>query len=96
MVLMSVIFQGCGKERDTKVVDFSKTVPVKRAVDNREEERSLRVAVGAIISPRESFLYYRRLLGYVGKKLGIKTRLIQRKTYGEINELIGRWVQGHR
>jgi len=90
IVLMPVLFQGCGRDSDTKVVDFSKTVPVKRAVENRETEKSLRVAVGAMISPRESFLYYRQLLGYVGKKLGMKIDLIQRKTYGEINELIGK------
>lgn len=90
IVVMTVFFQGCGRDRDTKVVDFSKTVPVKRAVENRETERSLRVAVGAMISPRESFLYYRQLLGYVGKELGMQADLIQRKTYGEINELIGK------
>jgi phosphonate transport system substrate-binding protein len=48
------------------------------------------VAVAAMISPKETFVYYRQLLDYIGGKLDREIEFIQRKTYGEINELIGR------
>jgi phosphonate transport system substrate-binding protein len=48
------------------------------------------VSVGAMISPKETFIYYRQLLDYIGKHLGLEAQLIQRKTYEEINELFGK------
>jgi phosphonate transport system substrate-binding protein len=85
-----VFAYGCGDDPDTVVVDFSKAVAVERPEDPSSEPPPLRVAVGAMISPKETFVYYRNLLDYIGKKLGREAQLIQRKTYGEINELFGK------
>jgi len=46
--------------------------------------------VAAMISPKETFVYYRELLAYLGVRLGRPVELIQRKTYGEIDELLGK------
>jgi len=81
---------GCGGDDDIVVVDFSKTVAVERPKDRSPRHLFLRVAVGAMISPKETFIYYRQLLDYIGGKLGREIQLIQRKTYGEINELLGK------
>ena len=81
---------GCGKDSDTVVVDFSKTVAVERPKSPAPESTQLTVAVAAIISPKETFIYYRQLLDYIGKKMGREIQFIQRKTYGEINELLGK------
>ena len=43
-----------------------------------------------MISPKETFVYYRQLLDYIGRHLGRDVHFIQRKTYGEINELLGK------
>ena len=40
--------------------------------------------------PKESLSAYQELLDYLGEKLGKKVVLRQRKTYGEINELLGK------
>ena len=87
--VMLVFAHGCGGDADVAVVDFSKTVAVERPGDQSPESPSLRVAVAAMISPKETFVYYRQILDYIGDKLGRKVQLIQRKTYGEINELFG-------
>jgi phosphonate transport system substrate-binding protein len=91
-LLPGVIFfaYGCGDDANTLVVDFSKAVAVERAQERSPEAPRIRVAVGAMISPKETFIYYRQLLDYIGKNLGLEAQLIQRKTYGEINELFGR------
>jgi phosphonate transport system substrate-binding protein len=47
----------------------------------------LRVAVAAMISPKETFIYYRELLDYIGAKSGHGVQLIQRRTYEEVNAL---------
>jgi phosphonate transport system substrate-binding protein len=53
-------------------------------------DQSLRVAVAAMVSPKETFIHYKELLDYIGEKLNHKVELVQRKTYSEINELLGR------
>lgn len=79
---------GCGGDGDTIVVDFSKTLGPERPGEQPSgEDRSLRVAVAAMFSPKETFVYHRQVLDYIGRNLGKDIKFIQRKTYGEINEL---------
>jgi len=87
-VLMDVY--GCSGDNDTVVVDFSKTVAVERPASPDSGSARLRVAVAAIISPKETFIFYRQLLDYIGARLGHEIEFVQRKTYGEINELLAR------
>jgi len=86
---MLVFAYGCGGDADTAVVDFSKTMAVERPGDRLPEYPFFRVAVAAMISPKETFVSYHYLLDYIGDRLGREVHLIQRKTYGEINELFG-------
>jgi phosphonate transport system substrate-binding protein len=79
---------GCGDRGDTKVVDFQKSAV--RPGNQPSKYRPLRIAVGAMISPRETFVHYRQILNYLGHHLGEEVQLVQRKTYGEINELLGK------
>ena len=83
-------FYGCGRDTDRIVVDFSKTVAVEQPGEKSPENPSFRVAVAAMISPKDTFVYYRQLLNYIGSSLNRDVQLIQRKTYGEINELLGK------
>jgi len=84
-----VLAYGCGGEGDIAVVDFSKTMAVERPGDRLPEDPFFRVAVAAMISPKEIFVSYRYVLDYIGGRLGREVHLIQRKTYGEINQLLG-------
>ena len=43
-----------------------------------------------MISPKETFIYYRQILDYIASGLGRNVELVQRKTYSEVNELIGK------
>ena len=81
---------GCGSGSDAVVVDFEKTVAVERPKGPAPESAQLKVAVAAIISPKETFVYYRQLLDYIGQKMGREIQFIQRKTYGEINDLLAK------
>jgi phosphonate transport system substrate-binding protein len=91
LLIATVAFaSGCGGDSDAVVVDFSKTVAVERPISPEPGSARIRVAVAAIISPKETFVYYRQLLDYIGGKLGREIEIVQRKTYGEINELLAR------
>ncbi|MGD9175166.1 MAG: phosphate/phosphite/phosphonate ABC transporter substrate-binding protein [Desulfobacterales bacterium] len=84
------LLYACGSESDVRVVDFSKTVVVEKPGKQSPENNYLNVAVAAMISPKDTYVYYRQLLDYIGHNLGRDVQFIQRKTYGEINELLGK------
>jgi phosphonate transport system substrate-binding protein len=81
---------GCTESSDTRVVDFSRTIEVARPASGSPERSRLRVAVGAMVSPKETFVHYRELLEYIAAKMGKEVELVQRRTYGEINDLLGK------
>ncbi len=90
ILLVLLLLTACSGNEDSKVVDFSKTFQVSRPDGPNLDRPSLRVAVGAMISPKETFIYYRQILDYIASGLGRNVELIQRKTYSEVNELIGK------
>jgi phosphonate transport system substrate-binding protein len=79
----------CGGDTDARVVNFSKTVVIEQPGKLSSENPAFRVAVAAMISPKDTFVYYRQLLDYIGRNIDRNVQFIQRKTYGEINELLG-------
>ena len=87
IVVMLLSVQGCVDSSGYVNVDLSKTVAVERPGSQLPEKDRLKVAVAAMISPKETFIYYRQFLDYLGGQLDRETQLVQRKTYGEINAL---------
>jgi len=89
MILAAVVslLVGCGGDTEVKVVDFSQTVNVEQPARLASATDSFRVAVGAMISPRETVHLYHDLLDYIAEKMGREIELIQRKTYGQISAL---------
>jgi hypothetical protein len=50
---------GCGRDSDTVIVDFTKRMVVERPDEMSPERPTFKVAVGAMISPKETFVNYR-------------------------------------
>ncbi|MBI4963765.1 MAG: phosphate/phosphite/phosphonate ABC transporter substrate-binding protein [Desulfomonile tiedjei] len=91
LIIISFLFlAGCTSDGDSRLVDFGKTIDVARPETPSTDSKHLRVAVAAMISPKETFVHYREMLEYIGEKLNREVLLVQRKTYGEINELLGK------
>jgi len=84
-----VISYGCSAEPEATFVNFSERMAVDRPGEESPQISSFKVAVGSMISAQETAVYYRELLDYIAGKLGRGIQLVQRKTYGEINKLIG-------
>jgi phosphonate transport system substrate-binding protein len=87
---------GTGCDNDTyQTVNLSEVAPNQTrmaAVPDRTAATppKLRVAVAAMISPRQTLVYYEALLDYIGDQTGQEIELLQRKTYAEVNELFPR------
>jgi len=78
---------GCEKNTDYQSVDLSEKQKEEKQALSGTERRELRVAVAAMISPKDTLVYYEELLNFIGKKIEHEIVLIQRKTYSEVNEL---------
>jgi len=63
---------------------------VVKSESEPQPEAVLRVAVAAMISPKETEDGYFDLLRLVGKRMGREVRFFQRKTYAEVNDLLQR------
>jgi phosphonate transport system substrate-binding protein len=84
-----VFTQGCSSEGDVAIVDFGKTISMEKPGERPSDSPELKVAVAAMISPKETSIYYRQILDYIGQKSNQHVQLIQRKTYEELNALFG-------
>ncbi len=81
----------CGPDGEHRAVDFtSRPVSLPVSAKNIPQEGRLRVAVAAMISPKETLIHYRELLEYLGRESGQTISLLQRRTYGEVNDLFPR------
>ncbi len=70
-------------------LDKLQQLPVGQA---EPDSQSLRIGVGAILSPQGTALSYQPLIDYLGRKMGKPAILVQRKTYQELNDLLARNV----
>lgn len=90
ILILSLAIVGCSGNEEGVTVDFSKRISVEKPVIPESSTKVIRIAIGAMISPRETFSAYQDLLNYLGRKLDKPFAIIQRKTYQEINEMLAK------
>jgi len=86
---LGLALMACSDGPHVDTVDFSHRIPIATPNTSEKDAQSLRVAVGAMISPQQTFTYYHQLLNYIGRRLDRPITMVQRKTYGEINQMLG-------
>lgn len=94
---------GAGGEKAKKI-----NLEEKGGEGIKPAEEVVKIAVSAMISPKNTLSVYSDILNYIGEKMGKKVELVQRKTYAEVNELVknkevvaafvcsGPYVDGHK
>lgn len=87
-----LLFFGCNdsnqKSKEPVIIDFSKQGSEQGQLSNNDSIHKLKVVVSAIITPHETFIYYRDLFDYISEKLNYEVEFKQRKTYQEANDLL--------
>jgi phosphonate transport system substrate-binding protein len=87
-LLLSCLLISCNNSpREIKIIHTGENSGQREKIpaDNYE---SLKVAVSAILSPRETFRSYEGMFQYISMKTGIPIEFQQRKTYREINQML--------
>ena len=89
-VTLSILLglSGCGDERPTVDLkgDSSGGKSSTRVV--KDHRATLRVAVGAMLSPQITREYYQHLMKLIAERVGRRAIFSQRRTYAEINEMV--------
>lgn len=89
--LLAILFFFLPQDKtDIPVLQKDRPVPSSsmNGVQPPLKSQTLKVAVGAMISPRDTEIYYQQLLRCLGEAIGANVELVQRKTYAEVNDLL--------
>ncbi|MEA2103189.1 MAG: phosphate/phosphite/phosphonate ABC transporter substrate-binding protein [Candidatus Cloacimonadota bacterium] len=86
ILLLLLIILGCSNKENKKKIDMGDVIKTDKTTS--DEKDKIRIAVAAMISPKETFVYYEKLLDYIGEKIGQEVEFVQRDTYGEVNQLL--------
>lgn len=83
------LLASCQNKSSEKIVkvDFSSSDEVSSIAN--ESNIPLRAAVSAMISPEENFYYYTKIFEYISQHMDREIIFKQRKTYSEVNTLLG-------
>jgi phosphonate transport system substrate-binding protein len=89
MVIIALATGGCstlGFAHPNTQVDLALSEPLPEI--GVIEQKPLRIAIGAVLSPEGTVESYAGLAEYLGDQLDRPVELVQRRTYAEINELV--------
>ena len=90
LTLPCFLLVSCSGDAEYKPINFSEKMNVAQPIAEMNDRPTLRVAVAAMISPKETAIYYQELIDYLSEKIEYVAELTQRKTYAEVNELIAK------
>lgn len=86
VLLLCLLLTGCqGQEPVAQRSVVSKSLQEQRSV---AAGKPLRIGMGAMITPKEGYVYYLKLKEYIEKKLGQPVQLVDRGNYDEMNLLL--------
>ncbi|MDD3472735.1 MAG: phosphate/phosphite/phosphonate ABC transporter substrate-binding protein [Syntrophaceae bacterium] len=88
VLALCVTVMGCSDGPERASVDFTKRVSVEKPTQLDSSNDAIHMAIGAMVSPKETLSSYQELVNYLGNTLGRKINIIQRKTYQEINDML--------
>jgi phosphonate transport system substrate-binding protein len=104
---ISLHLLGCDQRRDETINVSLKKVEKNKTITPEQPVKRLRIAISAVISPKETFALYRELLDYISAGVHLPVQLVQRETYEEVNDMIrdkeidlafvcsGAYIKGH-
>jgi phosphonate transport system substrate-binding protein len=85
-ILLLLVSTAC--ERTEPVQVNLKSDPTAEKPAPPRAQKPLRIGMGAMITPKEGYVFYQRLQKYIERKLGQPVQLVDRENYDEMNTLL--------
>lgn len=83
------LLASCQNRRNEKIVDVDFSSSDETGSLTNQSDIPLEAAVAAMISPEENFFYYTKIFDYISQHMNREIVFKQRKTYSEVNILLG-------
>ena len=84
-IVLLIILPFVLKAQQEEYIDFSE---VTETVDNSAKDDALRIGLISVTGDNKSYILEKELANYIGEKLSKKVKLIQKKSYRDINVLL--------
>lgn len=88
LLLVTLTVTACTRENNPPQISLKTTESSPNPVAPTIKTAPLRLGMGAMITPRDGYVYYQRLQGYIEKRLGRPVQLVDRENYDEMNGLL--------
>lgn len=86
---ITLFLQGCSNDHSrSQEIKLTERLISKDAFLQGKDGDSLRFAIGAMITPDETLVSYKKILDYISERLGLRYELVLRDTYAQVNELV--------
>ena len=82
ILILLILTSGCAEKKEK--VNLS----IVQEQDIRVNDTAIKVAIASVVSPKESHVYYEEMIRYISKELGGPVKIIQRRSYKEVNDLV--------
>lgn len=82
LLIFSLIIGGGCNEKPAKKVDLNNQQPIKTEL----QEQVINIGIAAMFSPEEALPVYKEIVEYIGKQLGVKTKMIFSDDYALMNK----------
>ncbi|RII27688.1 MAG: phosphate/phosphite/phosphonate ABC transporter substrate-binding protein [Geobacter sp.] len=106
LAILSLVTLTACSEKNAQEVRLDRQHVLKRA-SSASVRTPLRLGMGAMITPKEGYIYYKQLKDYLEEKLDQPIHLVDRENYDQVNKLLksseldmaficsGPYVEGH-
>lgn len=88
-ILFFILFVACNRTpQNVIIIDPDERNSLHLSELKGQDYRALKVAVSAILSPKETFGSYEKLFDFISDQMGQPIEFHQRRTYAEVNQLL--------
>ena len=87
-ILLSTQLAACNERSETVRVDLDKRIPTQVANAPEFPKAQVRLGIGSMITPKEGYIYYQRLVDYLERRLATPVMTVDRGSYEEFNQLL--------
>jgi phosphonate transport system substrate-binding protein len=87
-IIFAAVFLLCSCDNRRETVNLQQATAPATPSGAKDQRPPLTIAVGAMLSPDTTRVYYEELLGLIAARMGRRPVFAQRRTYAEVNDMV--------